>query len=642
MPVYNVEKYIEQSLRSVLAQQFKDFELIVVDDASPDNSIEIVERLAKSDARIKIVRHEFNRGLGAARNTGMLYARGKYIAFVDSDDLLIENALEIFHRTAEETDAEVVHCTSRLHRFEKADGTFDYDPRRRRDFNPQTGMLPADKNARLMTNYIKNGMSVVVWLNFFRRDFLERNQLKFPSIFSEDEAFFIAIQCLAERFCCIPDHLYIYSRRRSSITTAKSSERAAKGVSSLIDGSRYIIDAMSRLPEDVLSSEVKSYCLQTFIRRMLSNYVLRFHDINDLLRAETIKNFIQALRPSFIENAEVAARLIQTFAMQLEAENNRNEQSSSEPAFVKDINRDEIRNGIFVDSRRKKLWNVMIELILEVARICKKHNIRWFAYGGTLLGAARHRGFIPWDDDVDLIMFRPDYEKFKRVAAKELNPNYYLDLWYNYAWQGEPNPEHLPVVERRGGWPIGCSFLKIRDNRTTFFSSAMLRPEIHNGIFIDIFPLDSVPPFKNRKQNINFETAREITLAAFFPQVLAKAIDNNEELILDGDDLKKLLSLPYKQRALALENYLAEIYVESEYGYWFYSHVLRGKRMKMQAYQETIELPFEQITLPAPRDYNEVLTAIYGDWRKPVYRQKHYTDVYSVDIPYTEYFAEMQ
>ena len=280
VPVYNVERYVESSVRSVLDQTFGDFELIVVDDASPDNSIEIVERLAKSDARIKIVRHEFNRGLGAARNTGMLYARGKYIAFVDSDDLLIENALEIFHRTAEETDAEVVRCTSRLHRFEKADGTFDYDPRRRRDFNPQTGMLPADKNARLMTNYIKNGMSVVVWLNFFRRDFLERNQLKFPSIFSEDEAFFIAMQCLAERFCCIPDHLYIYSRRRSSITTAKSSERAAKGVSSLIDGSRYIIDAMSRLPEDVLSSEVKSYCLQTFIRRMLSNYVLRFHDIS--------------------------------------------------------------------------------------------------------------------------------------------------------------------------------------------------------------------------------------------------------------------------------------------------------------------------------------------------------------------------
>ena len=282
----------------------------------------------------------------------------------------------------------------------------------------------------------------------------------------------------------------------------------------------------------------------------------------------------------------------------------------------------------------------MIELILEVARICRKHNIRWFAHVGTLLGAARHGGFIPWDDDVDLMMFRPDYEKFKRVAAKELNPNYYLDLWYNYAWQGEPNPEHLPVVERRGGWPIGCNFLKIRDNRTTFFSSAMLRPEIHNGIFIDIFPFDPIPPFQNRKHNITFEIAREIMLAAFFPQVLDKAIDNHEELLLDGDDLKKLLRLPYKQRALAFENYLAENYFESEKVYRFYSYVLHSKIVAAKAYEETLELPFEQITLPAPRDYDSVLTDIYGDWRIPVYRQRHYTDVYSSDIPYTEYLRK--
>ena len=84
--------------------------------------------------------------------------------------------------------------------------------------------------------------------------------------------------------------------------------------------------------------------------------------------------------------------------------------------FIKNLDTDEIRNGFLVPSQKKKLWNVQIKLINEFARICKKYNLRWFAYSGTLLGAARHKGFIPWDDDVDLIMLRPDYNKFLEVA----------------------------------------------------------------------------------------------------------------------------------------------------------------------------------------------------------------------------------
>ena len=85
--------------------------------------------------------------------------------------------------------------------------------------------------------------------------------------------------------------------------------------------------------------------------------------------------------------------------------------------YIDNIDHDEMRDGFLVTSQRKKLWNVQIGLIKEFERICKKHGLRWFAIGGTLMGAARHKGFIPWDDDVDVAMLRPEYEKLRKIIA---------------------------------------------------------------------------------------------------------------------------------------------------------------------------------------------------------------------------------
>ena len=68
----------------------------------------------------------------------------------------------------------------------------------------------------------------------------------------------------------------------------------------------------------------------------------------------------------------------------------------------------------------KRAWAAQLEVLEEIDKVCKKHNIRWFADCGTLLGAVRHRGYIPWDDDMDICMLRPDYIKFNQVAEQEL------------------------------------------------------------------------------------------------------------------------------------------------------------------------------------------------------------------------------
>jgi len=94
VPVYNVEKYLEECVDSILKQSFSDFEIILVDDCSPDKSPEICDELALKDNRIKVVHKPQNEGLGFARNTGMTVASGEYIVFVDSDDTIAENTLE--------------------------------------------------------------------------------------------------------------------------------------------------------------------------------------------------------------------------------------------------------------------------------------------------------------------------------------------------------------------------------------------------------------------------------------------------------------------------------------------------------------------------------------------------------------------
>ena len=88
--------------------------------------------------------------------------------------------------------------------------------------------------------------------------------------------------------------------------------------------------------------------------------------------------------------------------------------------YIKDIYRDEIRDGFLVTADRKKIWQVEMELLEVLDRICRRNGLRYFVDYGSLLGAVRHRGVIPWDDDIDVVMMRPDYERLKLVIGIDL------------------------------------------------------------------------------------------------------------------------------------------------------------------------------------------------------------------------------
>lgn len=123
----------------------------------------------------------------------------------------------------------------------------------------------------------------------------------------------------------------------------------------------------------------------------------------------------------------------------------------------------------------KKAHTCMVEILKEIDRICSKHQITWFLFAGTALGAVRHQGFIPWDDDCDIGMPRKDYEKFLEVAGKEL-------------------PDTLFLQTKKSDPAYGRPMVKIRMNGTKLVEfDEKMNEKYHQGIFVDVFPYDYFP-----------------------------------------------------------------------------------------------------------------------------------------------------
>lgn len=122
----------------------------------------------------------------------------------------------------------------------------------------------------------------------------------------------------------------------------------------------------------------------------------------------------------------------------------------------------------------RTLQLTQLEILKKIDQVCRKHQIPYSLYAGTLLGAVRHGGFIPWDDDLDLCMARADYERFLSVWEREPHEGYLLQ-----------NKENAPGFTQ--------SFTKIRKDHTTFLQSEAEAGQYHTGIFVDIFPIDRMP-----------------------------------------------------------------------------------------------------------------------------------------------------
>ena len=227
IPLYNAEKYIRQCLISVLASKFQDYEVIVVDDCSTDNSVDEVKKfLPHFDGRLKILSTEKNSGgPGTPRNIGIKNAAGKYIAFVDSDDLILPATLAIFFEFAEYYKADVVFPD----RYFVCGDKFNNDNLKVMFNGTVEELVDAPtvepSNLRERIRLCSEG-KFMLWGKFYRRDFLLQNKIEFPQInFSEDTVFSLKCICLAENYLRIPHVMNIYRIRKNSASRKILSSR---------------------------------------------------------------------------------------------------------------------------------------------------------------------------------------------------------------------------------------------------------------------------------------------------------------------------------------------------------------------------------------------------------------------------------
>ena len=242
IPMYNVEQYVSDCLDSVLVQTFKDYEVIIVDDCSTDNSCSVVESyMPKFNGNLKLVHTETNSGgCAAPRNIGLTYARGKYIFFLDSDDLIIKTGLAELYKVAEDYQADVIQCekfyTSDTPKLKGALLTVKSFKMGRFVKNPE---LDSRDIAQRMEDFHNFQYVWTAWSKLIRRSFMEENNIKFPDTHEvEDVVFTIYCISCAQRYVRVPNIVNIYRYRPDSILHKKVdvSAHIRKWIRALING----------------------------------------------------------------------------------------------------------------------------------------------------------------------------------------------------------------------------------------------------------------------------------------------------------------------------------------------------------------------------------------------------------------------
>lgn len=243
VPFYNVEPYIEKCIRSLYNQDIPhdEYEVICIDDSSPDGSRAIVEDLQKEYSTLRLICHSENKRQGGARNTGLKSAKGKYVWFVDSDDYVLPNVLSTIVQTAEKDELDVLQFTANTTTLPENAGVMS---------GVEYALMDDDWSSRLP----------LMWRTVFLRSFLQKNDLSFVEYVQfEDTDFALRAYLAANRVRCVNYPAYVYCvHPESTVHRANSPIKIFEQVLLLNRTSKILEQSMDARYEDLLKRYVKS------------------------------------------------------------------------------------------------------------------------------------------------------------------------------------------------------------------------------------------------------------------------------------------------------------------------------------------------------------------------------------------------
>ena len=269
----------------------------------------------------------------------------------------------------------------------------------------------------------------------------------------------------------------------------------------------------------------------------------------------------------------------------------------------------------------KEVQKTELEILLEFDRICKKHNINYQLFAGTLIGAVRHKGFIPWDDDIDVNMLRSEYNKFLAVVEDELSSDYFFQTV-----QTDINYMN--------------KFAKIRKNNTVFKERLVKHLDMHHGVYIDIFAFDNIEPHSLRGKT-------QISLLRTIDSFMKYRNKNRYQKMEPGFD-RNIAKLKYRfingipLTKLEIENKVLKIMnkfndKDTEYVGDLANpskSVMKQFKVKRSSLENSIPWEFEGHMFPIPKAYDQVLLRAYGDYMQlpPKEAQFSHHDIVEINL----------
>ena len=261
----------------------------------------------------------------------------------------------------------------------------------------------------------------------------------------------------------------------------------------------------------------------------------------------------------------------------------------------------EIRDGVEVSAEMKAAWKVLLDMLEEFIRICEKYDLKYCLDGGTMLGAIRHKGFVPWDDDVDVSLPRADFQRFLEIAKNELKPPHFLQY-------GTTDPEHFKA------------FACIRNNQTSGIDMLWVCEgrRYNMGIGMDIFPFDDVPEKAADLKGLLWRNKQFIRV---FRHALSHNLKGWRKWITHPCFLL-LYKLIGNDRLVKWRDRNFAAYTDTNatrYGNIAYQLGNERGIFRKEVFKDRIKVPFEYIEAYVPGGYEEYLSHLYGvNWRTPI------------------------